>query len=99
MRQYVELYVSQYPELLDLVANDTNDNRDNDVADRTCLMEQDVYPAHLPMTEILQGLKNRKYLKGVIRCQHRDNPFDCYVIVRLTVNRQSIQKSVLIKGY
>lgn len=100
MRKYVEKFVNQYPELLDLVANDVT-TMDASISSNINKVTNDLYPPHLGMTEILQGLKSRKYLKGIIRCQYRDNPFDCYVIIRTSsssVDGQSIQRSVLIKG-
>lgn len=90
MRQYVSTYVKEYPELLDLVAADDS-TMQVDGEEQTRLF----YPLHLPMHEVMEGLKARTLLKGTIRCD-RDSCLDCYVVVHSSdgVGRRSVQ----IKG-
>lgn len=91
MRQYIDRYVTDYPELLDLVAADDSD--------ATSCITKSAYPAHLPMNELMIGLKSKKYFRGVIRCQRDNNPADCYVIVEYpTESGGSTRQSVLVKG-
>ena len=89
MRQYVNDFVTDYPELLDLVAAE-------DLSMQvSAARPKQLFPAHLPMNEIMEGLKVRRFLKGTIRCE-RDNISDCYVVVH---SKDGVtRKSVQIKG-
>ena len=101
MRQYVDKYVTDYPELLDLVAAEEETERDlahSDGASSSGGAPKQpalLFPLHLPLHEVLDGLKSRRFLKGTIRCA-RDSPSDCYVVVHSAdgVTRRSVQ----IKG-
>lgn len=102
MRQYVQQYVTEYPELLDLVAHDgfnttlsTATGGGGGVAQQPSLM----YPIHLPMSEVLNGIKVGRYHRGIVRCQQRDSPFDCYVMLRSAdKSADGASKYVLIQG-
>ena len=99
MRQYVQQYVTEYPELLDLVAHDgfntTLSGGGGGVAQQPSLM----YPIHLPMSEVLNGIKVGRYHRGIVRCQQRDSPFDCYVMLRSAdKSADGASKYVLIQG-
>lgn len=93
MRKYVSKYVSDFPELLDLVAAD--DLSMQVTSEGGPAQSRLLFPLHLPMNEVLEGLKSRKFLKGTIRSD-RDNCLDCYVVVHSSdgVTRKSVQ----IKG-
>lgn len=95
MRQFVNKYVSEYPELLDLVAADDLSMQVASEAGGAQQQSRMVFPLHLPMHEVLDGLKSRRFLKGTIRSD-RDNCLDCYVVVHSSdgVTRKSVQ----IKG-
>lgn len=58
-------------------------------------VRQLLYPVHLPLHEVMEGLKARRLLKGTLRCE-RDNWTECYVVVHSAdgVSRRSVQ----IKG-
>lgn len=47
---------------------------------------------HLPLHEVMDGLKARRLLKGTIRCE-RDNHLECYAVVHSAdgVSRRSVQ--------
>lgn len=110
MRQYVSKYVTQYPELLDLVAADDSamqvtvpapisDVLHSPLLNYSTHIQVDgtqaprlLFPMHLPLHEVLEGLKGRRLLKGTIRCE-RDNPFECYAVVHSSdgVSRRSVQ--------
>jgi hypothetical protein len=51
-----------------------------------------LFPVHLPLHEVLEGLKSRRLLKGTIRCE-RDDPLECYAVVHSAdgVSRRSVQ--------
>lgn len=89
MRQYVHDYITDYPELLDLVAADDSTMQ---VTAGGPDQSRPLFPVHLPLHEVMDGLKTRKLLKGTIRCA-RDNIFDCYVVVHSAdgVTRKSVQ--------
>jgi hypothetical protein len=93
MRRYVEQFIAEYPELLDLVAADdsASSGGGSSGADSAQL-----FPAHLPMSEVQEGLKNRRLLKGTIRCERESSSQACYVVVHAAdgVTRRSVQ----IKG-
>ena len=94
MREYIQQFVTQYPELLDLVAHD-GFNAITDGSDVTSW----VYPLHLPMSEVLNGLKVGTYHRGIIRCQQRDTPNDCYVMLRSADKSiDGASKYVLVQG-
>ena len=104
MRQYVQQYVTEYPELLDLVAHDgfntilstTTTGGGGGVEPQPSLM---MYPVHLPMSEVLNGIKVSRYHRGIVRCQQRDCPFDCYVMLRSAdKSADGASKYVLIQG-
>ena len=90
MRQYVGKYVTQYPELLDLVASD--DTAMQVSAESGNGAPRLLFPLHLPMHAVMEGLKARRLLKGTIRCD-RDNCLDCYVVVHSAdgVSRRSVK--------
>lgn len=94
MRKYVNNFVTDYPELLDLVAADdlTMQVGGSGIA---AAQPKLLFPVHLPLHEVMDGLKTRRFLKGTIRCE-RDSIFDCYVVVHSVdgVTRKSVQ----IKG-
>ncbi len=90
MRAYVNKFLNDYPELIDLLpSNDisSNDNESN---------ELHLYTAHYPMSQILTGLQTKKVLKGVIRC-NRNSSNDCYVI--LSKDMHGKRTSVKIQGH
>lgn len=92
IRQYVSEFVTDFPELLDLVAaDDTAMQVEGAGADQP----RTLFPLHLPMNEVMEGLKTRRFLKGTIRCE-RDSIFDCYVVVHSSDN--VTRKSVQIRG-
>ena len=89
IRQYVSEYVTDFPELLDLVAADDTAMQLGGVG---ATQPRTLFPLHLPMNEVMEGLKTRRFLKGTIRCE-RDSIFDCYVVVHSSdgVTRKSVQ--------
>eukprot|EP01038_Epipyxis_sp_PR26KG_P006749 gene6749-9246_t len=88
MKTFVEKYLDLYPELMDLVASDT-------VVDQMVIDSTQKYTAHLPINEVLNGLKSKRYFRGTIRCV-RDNPDDCYVIIHTADGEE--RKSIQVKG-
>lgn len=88
MRGYVNKYLHQYPELLDLLAADTSPLPTDASADVS-------YHQHLPMSEISIGLKAKRLLKGTIRCC-RDDWTQCYVVVHTAEGEP--RRSVTLQG-
>jgi len=92
IRQYVGEFVTDFPELLDLVAADDSGMQ---VGGAGSAQPRMLFPLHLPMNEVMEGLKTRRFLKGTIRCE-RDSIFDWYVVVHSSDNVS--RKSVQIRG-
>jgi hypothetical protein len=89
MKSYVERFLLNYPELLDLLAIDGSFNNLQATSFR-------VYPEeHVSSVNIVAGLKIKKYHKGTIRCK-RDNPNDCYVLVHTSNTEQ--RKCIIVQG-
>eukprot|EP00596_Hydrurales_sp_CCMP1899_P000286 CAMPEP_0119047596 /NCGR_PEP_ID=MMETSP1177-20130426/54054_1 /TAXON_ID=2985 /ORGANISM="Ochromonas sp, Strain CCMP1899" /LENGTH=969 /DNA_ID=CAMNT_0007022385 /DNA_START=511 /DNA_END=3419 /DNA_ORIENTATION=+ len=88
MRGYILKYLQDYPELLDLLANDSS-------ADKGSMRAKVVYPGHSSMSVVSIGLKSKKILKGTIRVK-RDDWTDCYVVVHTAEGEP--RRSVQIKG-
>jgi exosome complex exonuclease DIS3/RRP44 len=84
MTAYVEKYLSEYPEMLDLVSVSSSDVEG-------VREGSDIFEPHLSMTDILAGLKTKKFFRGVIRCS-RDGLSDYYVVIhRDDGSRASVQ--------
>lgn len=100
MRTFVETYTQDYPELVDLLAADEHAAAEQRALENGQVVDGFggglIFPTHLPMSTILQGLKSRKYLRGSIRCK-RDNPNECYVVIHGSADGES-RKAVTICG-
>lgn len=88
MRQFVQSHSKDFPQLLDLVAADASVHVDNE-------SNVPIYSEHLPMHEIMSGLRSKRLLKGVIRVK-RDGVFECYVVVHS--DEDQIRQSVNVTG-
>ena len=89
MRAYVEKFLNDYPELIDLLpSNDISSNEDENLG-------LHFYTPHLPMSQLMSGLQTKKILKGVIRC-NRNSCNDCYVVLSKEINGK--RTSVKIQG-
>ncbi|KAF1324731.1 Exosome complex exonuclease rrp44, partial [Globisporangium splendens] len=53
-----------------------------------------LYPEHLKMSEILAGIKNKRFFQGVIRC-NRDHALECHVLIH---GVGDVKVPVLIQG-
>ncbi len=98
MRNYVSGHQVQYPELMDLMAADervVQEQQNSSVVGGVLAQASSFFPSHIAMSDILQGLKSKKYLKGTIRCK-RDNIDECYVVVHTAEGEP--RRSVTIRG-
>lgn len=100
MRDYVQQYLKQYPELLDLLSAHDSDHVDmtltesgTDDANNSSIFS---FPPHASVSEVSDSLKVRKFYKGVIRCQKNDYS-KCYVIVFMGAGEDS-RRSIQIEG-
>ncbi|KAJ1403818.1 hypothetical protein B484DRAFT_404970, partial [Ochromonadaceae sp. CCMP2298] len=91
MRQYVHRH-RDYPELLDLVAED---GAGAGGGAGGAGMGEVYFPQHEPLSVLLEGLRQRRFLRGTLRCQ-REGAWDCYVVVH-SADGQS-RRSVQIMG-
>ena len=90
MRDYVSRYISEYPELMDLVAAD--DSSSNRAVQSNLTAAQ--YSPHLPLDKILSGVKSRQLFRGTIH-PSGDDWAVCYVILH---NAEAGLRSVKIIG-
>ncbi|KAF0686146.1 Aste57867_22111 [Aphanomyces stellatus] len=74
MTAFVTPLVKKYPELADLMSQ-VNDDASASAATRTTLYEE-----HKSMSEVLAGIKNKRYFQGTLRC-NRDHWLECSVLV------------------
>lgn len=100
MRQYVEKYLQDFPELLDLLAAETVTPAGEAAAalhtDETAItLSRHYYPSHVSMEEISTGLKCKKYLRGTLRCRG-DDWQSCYVVIHTSEGEQ--RRSVTVQG-
>jgi hypothetical protein len=83
MNAFVARYVTQYPELNDLMtfdlsAKDISETEDEEATNVP--RQKRLYSPHVSDVEVSVGIRSKIYLKGVLRVK-RDNINDCYVIV------------------
>ena len=92
MRDYVGRYVNEYPELMDLVAaDDSSSNRAVQIN-----LEAAQYTPHLPLDQILSGVKSRQLFRGTIHPSSDSDWTVCYVILHSA--ESGGQRSVKIIG-
>ncbi|TYZ66284.1 hypothetical protein PybrP1_006340 [[Pythium] brassicae (nom. inval.)] len=53
-----------------------------------------LYPEHLPMSEVLAGIKNKRFFQGVLRC-NRDHALECHVLIH---GAGDVKVPVLLQG-
>lgn len=82
----MQTHSREYPQLMDLVA-----------ADSTLRVEPTStgYSEHLPVSEVLKGLREKRYLRGTLRAK-REGPHCCYVVVHS--DEDGARQSVNITG-
>eukprot|EP00602_Paraphysomonas_sp_CaronLab_P006700 CAMPEP_0185034340 /NCGR_PEP_ID=MMETSP1103-20130426/24109_1 /TAXON_ID=36769 /ORGANISM="Paraphysomonas bandaiensis, Strain Caron Lab Isolate" /LENGTH=1005 /DNA_ID=CAMNT_0027570957 /DNA_START=192 /DNA_END=3209 /DNA_ORIENTATION=- len=94
-RSYVEQYLQQYPELLDLLAEEESSGGADGV------QRENLFSAHLPMDALLRGIRNKQYYRGVLRC-FGSSSSECYVVVHSSTGKHgsedSERKSVTVRG-
>ena len=94
MRDYVGRYVNEYPELMDLVAAD--DSASNRAVQSN--LEAAQYSPHLPLDQILSGVKSRQLFRGTIHPSNDNDWSVCYVILHSAGSAMAGQRSVKIIG-
>ncbi len=77
LRDYSKLYLSAYPELQDVLAVSTYSSVNSDGKEK----KDNIYPPHLHIDQLQDGIKANKYFKGAIRVKRNDYN-ECYVMVR-----------------
>jgi len=87
MRQYVAAFVTAYPELQDLVAADEGQYQ------QPLAAPQSLFAAHLPLDQVLAGLRTRRLLRGTLH-PAGDHWADCYVIVHGSGDEEGFTVSV-----
>ena len=105
LRQYVEQYLSNYPELFDLLSFTHFDERMVEDGG-SILSEGTFYPAHRQAVDVADQKRAGKVYEGIIRCDRNDYN-KCYVIVRQGSSRdkqpqqggEDERKSITVVGY
>ncbi|OQR89330.1 exosome complex exonuclease RRP44 [Achlya hypogyna] len=73
LHDFIKPLLKTYPELADLMAQSVHAS--GEAKTRTTLYEE-----HKPMSEVLAGIKNKRYFQGTIRC-NRDHWLECSVLI------------------
>lgn len=82
----------QHPELRDLLSTTAAATAEEGVS--SSKKRKQLYPEHLAMSEVLSGIKNKRFFQGVIRC-NRDHWLECHVLIH---GDGDVKIPVLIQG-
>ena len=83
----VEEEGEKYPKLHDLLAAESTTSALDNTTSSTA---SSFYPAHLPMADLLVGVKARRYFQGTLKC-NRESWMDCYVMLKENNARVAVQ--------
>ena len=99
MRDYVDSFLSKYPEIRDVLSADSLSN-----SALLSGLSSYSYPPHLSPQELSAGLKGSRFHRGTLRCQSRFNWLECYVVLHsaegeprrsaFVVGRESINRAM-----
>lgn len=93
IEQFLKPIEEEYPELRDLVSTSATASSVQEGVSNTRARKKH-YPEHLPMSEVLSGIKNKRFFQGVIRC-NRDHWLECHVLIH---GQGDVKVPVLIQG-
>ncbi|DAZ98034.1 TPA: hypothetical protein N0F65_004524 [Lagenidium giganteum] len=78
IEQFLKQYDETCPDLRDLLS--TSALVDTLTEESSSRKRKTLYPEHLPMSEILAGVKSKRFFQGVIR-SNRDHWLECHVLI------------------
>ncbi|ETW05835.1 hypothetical protein H310_03502 [Aphanomyces invadans] len=73
---FISPLVKTYPDLADLMSQDMAASSDNSGRKKSATL----YDEHKTMSEVLAGIKNKRYFQGTLRC-NRDHWLECTVLI------------------
>lgn len=92
---FIKPVEKQCPELRDLMSTTaTEPNAASSEGVSSSKKRAALYPEHLKMSEVLAGIKNKRFFQGVIRC-NRDHALECHVLIH---GVGDVKLPVLIQG-
>lgn len=92
---FIKPVETQCPELRDLMSTTaTEPNAASSEGVSRSKKRAALYPEHLKMSEVLAGIKNKRFFQGVIRC-NRDHALECHVLIH---GVGDVKLPVLIQG-
>lgn len=92
---FIKPVEKQCPELRDLMSTTaTEPNTASSEGVSSSKKRAALYPEHLKMSEVLAGIKNKRFFQGVIRC-NRDHALECHVLIH---GVGDVKLPVLIQG-
>ncbi|OQR96378.1 exosome complex exonuclease RRP44 [Thraustotheca clavata] len=74
LSSFVKPLITKYPELADLMAQSSSQGDTENAASGT------IYQEHKSMSDVLAGIKNKRYFQGTLRC-NRDHWLECSVLI------------------
>ncbi|KAJ0402400.1 hypothetical protein P43SY_004109 [Pythium insidiosum] len=95
LTEFLDADAAQYPELRDLVASVSGDPAaSGNATTSTGGKRKSIYPEHLPLSELLAGVKSKRFFQGVLRC-NRDHWLESHVLIH---GADGARVPVLIQG-
>lgn len=95
MEEFLRPVEKECPELRDLMSTTaTESTTASSEGVSSSKKRKTLYPEHLKMSEILAGIKNKRFFQGVIRC-NRDHSLECHVLIH---GVGDVRVPVLIQG-
>jgi exosome complex exonuclease DIS3/RRP44 len=81
LADFLKPYDKDLPELRDLMSTTSMDQKDDESMDSAKTSKRmTLFREHLQMSEVLTGIKNKRFFQGVIRC-NRDHWLECHVLI------------------
>ncbi|GAB9473637.1 Exosome complex exonuclease rrp44 [Globisporangium polare] len=91
---FIKPVEKQCPELRDLMSTTATEPNAASEGVSSSKKRSALYPEHLKMSEVLAGIKNKRFFQGVIRC-NRDHALECHVLIH---GVGDVKLPVLIQG-
>ncbi|GLD92419.1 hypothetical protein PINS_up000952 [Pythium insidiosum] len=98
LAEFLDADAVQYPELRDLLAISSSDPATTSGSGNATTTvggkRKNLYPEHLPLSELLAGVKSKRFFQGVLRC-NRDHWLESHVLIH---GADGARVPVLIQG-
>lgn len=94
--EFIKPLETECPELRDLMSTTATETDEGTASttDSSSSKRKTLYPEHLKSSELLSGIKNKRFFQGVLRC-NRDHWLECNVLIH---GAGDVKVPVLIQG-